>query len=443
MKSLLGFLLLFLSMLSMHAVDTIQYKIEVKNVRFFLEGAQLEYHINATFPKGDFVIRLSGLPTSIDPESIRITSSDKLRIHSIEPKINTNQLKKSVYDSVAIETEAIGKEKINVNNQLQALAEELTFLKSNYNIKGTETLAKERLQLIADFYGQRMLEIKKKQTQLNFELEKLDDRLSKINQRIALRQQKNKPFAELYVMGESEIKFSENIQLTCFLPNAGWYPVYDLFVDNTNEPMRLVHKAVINQKSGQDWKNIKLGISNANPVQTNEKPELVVWYTNQYKPNYGSGKRRFTEIEQPGSIKGKVTDAETAEPVPFANVILELEGSQVAATTTDFDGNYSLKSVETGNYDLIISSIGYQKKVVSDVYVNANRITFLNIALNGSYVQLDEVVVTNYSERNNRVSNSRMARRSAESVAETVGGVYAEDGDVKSVRGAREESTEY
>lgn len=431
MKSLLSFLCLFLSLLSMHAADTIQYKVEVKNVRFFLEGAQLEYQINATFPKGDFVVRLSGLPTSIDPESIRITSSDKLRIHSIEPKINTNQLKKSVYDSVAIETEAIGKEKINVNNQLQALSEELTFLKSNYNIKGTETLSKERLQLIADFYGQRMLEIKKKQTQLNFELEVLDERLSKINQRVAIRQQKKKTYAELYVMGESEIRFSEKIQLTCFLPNAGWYPVYDLYVDNTNEPMRLVHKAVINQKSGQDWKNIKLGISNANPVQTNIKPELVVWYTNQYKPNYGSGKRRFTEIEQPGSIKGKVTDAETAEPVPFANVILELEGSQVAATTTDFDGNYTLRSVETGNYDLIISSVGYQKKVVSDVYVNANRITFLDIALNGSYVQLDEVVVTNYRERSNRVSNSRIAGRSSESVAETVGGVYAEDRSAK------------
>ena len=39
-----------------------------------------------------------------------------------------------------------------------------------------------------------------------------------------------------------------------------------------------------------------------------------------------------------GTLKGKVTDVDTKEPVPFASVVLFLNGNQAAGTTTDFAG---------------------------------------------------------------------------------------------------------
>ncbi|WP_462281713.1 carboxypeptidase-like regulatory domain-containing protein [Salinivirga cyanobacteriivorans] len=158
---------------------------------------------------------------------------------------------------------------------------------------------------------------------------------------------------------------------------------------------------------------------------------------------------------QSGSIKGTVTDAEKNEPVPFANVVVERNGNQITGTITDVNGNYTLKPVPAGRFTVLVSSVGYQKKQINGVLVNADKIRFLDIEMASTSVKLDEIEVVEYKvpliDKDNTQTGGtvtsedieKMSGRSAESVAATVGGVYQEDGEVKSVRGAREEATTY
>ena len=44
-----------------------------------------------------------------------------------------------------------------------------------------------------------------------------------------------------------------------------------------------------------------------------------------------------------GSIKGKVFDKDTKEPLPFVTVIIFLNGTTVNGGTTDIDGEYNIK----------------------------------------------------------------------------------------------------
>lgn len=57
-------------------------------------------------------------------------------------------------------------------------------------------------------------------------------------------------------------------------------------------------------------------------------------------------------------VKGKVTDANSGDPIPFVNVIFK--GTTIG-TTTDFDGNYSLKANIPVD-SIVASYIGYRKK---------------------------------------------------------------------------------
>jgi TonB-dependent SusC/RagA subfamily outer membrane receptor len=72
--------------------------------------------------------------------------------------------------------------------------------------------------------------------------------------------------------------------------NASWTPFYDLRADNTTLPITMMYKAKVAQNTGIDWKKIKLTLSNGNPNQNNQAPELNTWFLRYRKPissNFG------------------------------------------------------------------------------------------------------------------------------------------------------------
>ncbi|MDD5571840.1 MAG: carboxypeptidase-like regulatory domain-containing protein [Bacteroidales bacterium] len=155
---------------------------------------------------------------------------------------------------------------------------------------------------------------------------------------------------------------------------------------------------------------------------------------------------------QSGTLKGKITDNETKEPVPFANVVMEAGGRQVSGTTTDFDGNFTIKPIPPGKYNVKTSYVGYQPQQLNGVVINSDKITFVEMKLTKTAVNIKEVVVTDYKvpliskdetasgETATSEQISKMAGRDANSVVATVGGVI-ESGDVRSIRGARGDAT--
>lgn len=95
---------------------------------------------------------------------------------------------------------------------------------------------------------------------------------------------------------------------------------------------------------------------------------------------------RAYAFSQTYTISGKVFEAETKEPIPFAPILLK--GTTIGATT-DFDGNYSITtSVQA---DSIIATYVSYKKQTRAVKKGQNQIINFPLALEG--VNLLEVVV--------------------------------------------------
>lgn len=159
----------------------------------------------------------------------------------------------------------------------------------------------------------------------------------------------------------------------------------------------------------------------------------------------------FIFAQSSGTLQGIVKDPSTGESIPFANVSVESSGSSVTGGMTDFDGKYVIKPIPAGKYDVKVSYVGYSTQQVNGVLINGGKITFLDFKMTSSVQQIDEVVITGYveplikkdaAESGGTVSAEAIAKmpgRSAEAVATTVGGVYSEDGEVGSIRGARDD----
>ena len=97
-----------------------------------------------------------------------------------------------------------------------------------------------------------------------------------------------------------------------------------------------------------------------------------------------------------GTLKGTITDFDNGEPLPFASVVLFLNGNQVSGTNTDFDGKYTIKPISPGTYDVLISFVGYQAKKITGVKIVANKIQFVNEEISAG-VMIEGAEVVEYS----------------------------------------------
>lgn len=86
----------------------------------------------------------------------------------------------------------------------------------------------------------------------------------------------------------------------------------------------------------------------------------------------------ITAFGQTGKISGVVTDAESGDPLPGVNIVLE-NTEQGAAT--DANGNYFIINITPGNYSLSASMIGYAKITKTDVLVSTNHTTPVDFSL--------------------------------------------------------------
>ncbi|HKL88475.1 MAG TPA: carboxypeptidase regulatory-like domain-containing protein, partial [Salinibacter sp.] len=93
---------------------------------------------------------------------------------------------------------------------------------------------------------------------------------------------------------------------------------------------------------------------------------------------------------QDGMLRGSVTNVETGDPVPRANIVLGREG-ETTGTTTDTTGAFQVR-LAPGRYDLRVSALGYQARERS-VQIGAGKTTKLAVTLLPKAYSLNEIVV--------------------------------------------------
>ena len=95
---------------------------------------------------------------------------------------------------------------------------------------------------------------------------------------------------------------------------------------------------------------------------------------------------------QTGVIEGQVIDNTDKQSLPGVNVIVEIEGRNIGATT-DVDGNFRITSVPEGMVEVTARFIGYRQQT-KEVEVVSGEVITVSFALSTSTMKMDEVVVT-------------------------------------------------
>ncbi len=113
-----------------------------------------------------------------------------------------------------------------------------------------------------------------------------------------------------------------------------------------------------------------------------------------------------------GIIKGKVTDRETKQGLPSANIMIK--GTRIG-TTADLDGNYTIPNAPSGQQTIVVSYIGYASSSIP-VTVKEDGLVRHNIALRAEALKGKEYIITAQAQGQVQAINQQLAESRISSV---------------------------
>lgn len=416
-----------------NSIDTVKIETTIPDVTVFLSGAQISRQANLNIPKGKQLLLIGKLPQELNPQSIQVSEIAGCKTLSVKHQLEYNTDRTKGKQEMSIEGQIKDQElKIKeIKNKVNVFEIEEKILLDNSKLgKPGEGSSVSEIKAAADFYRVRLNEIRKSKLDLLNELEQTNEDIQKLYTGLnKLINEKRKTYSQLLIMVECEKAVTTKLSFTYYVPSAGWEPLYDFRVDEVNKPLSIVYNANVFQSSGEDWKNVKLRLSTSNPALSGEVPQLEPWYLGRwYAP-------QSSKVAQgAATLKGGVFDAENIEPIPFVTIVVESGGRQVAAVSSDFDGRYTIKPLAPGTYDVKASFVGYAPVLISGVTVRPNQITFNDIRMKATAINIESFEVMDYKvpliQKDRRSVGAtvtseeiaKMPNRSSNSLAADVGG---------------------
>ena len=357
-------LLLMTSLLAQ--ADEIPATSKIIDVTVYRSQAKESRALNVTIPKGNTDVVISGISTFMIDNSLQVGVKGLATLLSATTRINyfteENAAPKDPKADRLRDSIKTFEQDVNwLEEQRAVWTGEITLIENNTKLgSAKEAMKPADLITLADFYRSRLMDLKKKLLDLNIKQIKIGEKISKFQNQLAEMGVKLKePVKEIVLSFSSETGGALTIHPTYLVNQAGWSPMYDIKVQNTTQPVNIFYKAKLYQRTGNDWKDVKITISTANPSMNNNRPIMNPKYIDYYVyrpqsqvPVTAGVAMNMMQVEKPASRKA---NAEEMDDNPYnyevnvteseINVEFEIDAKQNIPS----DGKEHICAIQTYN----------------------------------------------------------------------------------------------
>jgi uncharacterized protein (TIGR02231 family) len=256
---------------------------------------------------------------------------DSPEVKSIRSQIETLQIK--------VEDETIA---------LSSLQEKEDFLIANRAILIKETtFSLEQLKNVMDLYTNNMDLISLTRLKKQRLIKDYNKQISALQKQVTDKLGRQQlPSGEILVTVTTEKQVTGKLAFSYVVSNAGWYPSYDIRVDDIKNPVSIFYKANVFQSSGVEWKDVRLSFSNATPWIAGDIPVLNPWFVDFYYPvrirGMATGTQR-SEAQKSSNVADASLMVVEEKAMESAPVMVEKQVGQTAILF-DISVPYSIQS---------------------------------------------------------------------------------------------------
>jgi len=128
------------------------------------------------------------------------------------------------------------------------------------------------------------------------------------------------------------------------------------------------------------------------PTSRKVTTRKVCWVISTFILLFIGGTGTAQDITQ--NIRGSIKDKESLAPLIGSTVSVYKDSLLITGTSADINGLFKIPNIPIGRYDLVISSLGYNKIVMRNIIVNSAKEVVLQLVLEESFLKMNAIEVT-------------------------------------------------
>lgn len=295
-----------LTMLALPAwAEEIVAQSHVSAVTVFADRATVTRTAQIDLPKGANTVVFEGLPETLFSDSLRTEGESQADVvlGALESKtVSSAELAAPRERELNTKLQSLQDQRALVVADQGALQQKQTFLqtlgqqgalRSKENIAAID-LKPEQWTGAANALSASVSDTLRALAGKDVELRNLDEQIAAVEQDLSQLQTGAHSSVEVRIPVESNAAAKLSVRVSYQVPNAAWAPIYDARLETASGKLSLVQYGEVRQNTGEDWSNVKLTLSTAQPARGAALPALDPMWVNLYAP-YAA--RRLSTME--------------------------------------------------------------------------------------------------------------------------------------------------
>ena len=285
-----GWVLLSVSVFAETIVDS-----TVEKVTVYRDRAQVTRVATVALQAGSNTVRFENLPERTEAASLQASGTGGAVLADVQFKVENfavipDEQRLALYeerDELKDELGELDDAQARVKKSktfLEQIARKVTFTAENESELELDPVKWEQMLTL---YAERAAQYDEELREIGWEKKDLQKEIEKIEADIraaGFTDQRRKYVAELELVADQA--GSVTVELSYIVRGPTWTPTYDVRVDTETRTMDIFYYGNIRQSTGEDWSNVELALSTANPGLGGTHPELEPWRIDEDEPVY-------------------------------------------------------------------------------------------------------------------------------------------------------------
>ncbi len=310
----------------------IQAVSSIASVTIYPDRATIVRETNIKPVLGPQSVVFSGLPTTLIPNSLRASGRGAAAVKILGLEIANEFLETALLPEIKkleAEIDALNFDITKTKNAIAILETQEKFLNSiqaTTTTKASEQVALGKPDILSwekvyDFLGTKLQAVKQAQLEQQKKLDDQNVKLDALKKKLdSIRPKRSQEAKKVSVLIEASQVGDFKMSLAYTVMNARWAPLYTVRALPDSSEIELTVTGLIQQRSGENWENVKAQLSTASPAIESRPGELDPWTLDIYVPRPVQRMAAKSKDERVlggvvGGVLGGVVESMASRPV--------------------------------------------------------------------------------------------------------------------------------